>query len=98
MKRIAQFHPAQWNEPLIMTMGKEGERGIQIPPSGEKISTAAGNALEQIPASIRRKARPNLPEVSQPGVYRHYLLLPSDDRAASCTGCVHFAGDSGDHL
>ena len=75
MKRIAQFHPAQWNEPLIMTMGKEGERGIQIPPSGEKISTAAGNALEQIPASIRRKARPNLPEVSQPGVYRHYLRL-----------------------
>lgn len=85
MSRLRDFHAAHWDEPLILELGSPGERGY-IPPSVDPdISEAFPNPEELIPASMRRQAAPVLPEVSQPGVLRHYLRLSQMTMGAHLT-------------
>lgn len=66
---IRDFHAARWDEPLIMEMGGPGRRGfVPPPPVGD-----AGRDL--VPAGLRRETAPELPEMSEPEVLRHYLHL-----------------------
>jgi len=58
-----------------MELGRKGERGILVPEADEAIQFAIGNTESYIPASMRRSQPPNLPELSQPQVLRHYLRL-----------------------
>ena len=77
------FHAARWLEPLITEMGTPGERGV-IPPAAEAaIREAVGDVLESIPARLRRIRPPNLPELSQPQVLRHYLRLSQETQGAA---------------
>ncbi|MGA8905025.1 MAG: aminomethyl-transferring glycine dehydrogenase subunit GcvPB, partial [Candidatus Bathyarchaeia archaeon] len=64
-----------WNEPIIMTMGRKGERGIRVPEVEEEVRAAVGDAIAFVPTTMRRKQPPSLPELSQPHVLRHYLRL-----------------------
>lgn len=66
---IKQFHAARWNEPLIMEMGSVGRRGF-VPPE-----PIADPGRDLVPAGLRRTAAPELPEISEPEVLRHYLHL-----------------------
>ena len=75
MTKRKQYHPAQWNEPLLMQMGTPGERGILIPDAGESIHHSVGDVASELPPSVKRKTGPHMPELSQPQVYRHYLRL-----------------------
>ncbi len=52
-----------------------GARGVLPPPVEEGIREAAGDVLAALPASMRRKKPPALPEMAQPQVVRHYLRL-----------------------
>lgn len=74
-RRIDEFHAARWCEPLITQQGEPGERGILPPAVDDGIRTAAGKAINRIPAALRRKTAPNLPSVSQQTVLRHYTRL-----------------------
>jgi len=73
--KLRRYQAPVWTEPIIMEMGREGERGIIPPPVEEKIRKAVDEAESYVPAGMRRKEPPRLPELSQPHVLRHYLRL-----------------------
>ena len=78
---MRNYHQARWNEPIICEMGSRGERGILIPA----FETERGNESEEtveIPESMRRRAHPTLPEISQVVVLRHYLRLSQENLGA----------------
>lgn len=73
--KIRDFHSPVWNEPIIMEMGRKGERGILIPDTEKAVKSKVGKAESYIPEGMRRKKAPDLPEVAQPQVLRHFLHL-----------------------
>jgi len=73
--RLRRYHAPVWSEQLIMEMGHQGERGILMPETEAEIKEAVGDAESYIPVQMRRKELPNLPELSQPQVLRHYEHL-----------------------
>lgn len=66
---LRHYHAAVWDEPLIMEQGAPGRRGT-VPPG--PIEPAAGDL---VPDGMRRTTPPELPEVAEPDVLRHYLHL-----------------------
>ena len=78
VKKNRDFHEARWDEPFIMEMGNPGERGILIPRASEGVQRVSGSAADLIPAGLRRKKAPKLPEVSQMQVLRHYMRLSQE--------------------
>jgi len=75
LPRVKAYHSPVWSEPIIMEMGRKGERGILIPETEEEIIAAVGQAETHIPDKMRRKEAPRLPEIAQPQVLRHFLHL-----------------------
>ncbi len=73
--RLRKFHAAQWNEPLIMELGHPGRRAQVYPEADPAVKKAVGDAKKLIPAGLARRRPPNLPELSEPEVQRHYLHL-----------------------
>ncbi len=67
------FKQAYWDEPLIFELGSRGRRGYIVPEPGEDVKRAVGEI--GIPERIRRKKKPQLPEVSEVEVTRHYTRL-----------------------
>jgi glycine dehydrogenase subunit 2 len=84
MKRIQRtsktrdFHQAKWNEPIIFELHQPGEKGVEMPPVNEEITLAVGDGTSTIPAAMQRKSKPNLPEIGQARVLRHYLRLSQE--------------------
>jgi glycine dehydrogenase subunit 2 len=72
---LRRYHAPVWDEPIIMEMGRKGERGIIPPAVEEDIKQAVGDTESLIPTKMRRKKAPALPELSQAHVLRHYLRL-----------------------
>ena len=75
LPRVKAYHSPVWSEPIIMEMGRKGERGILIPETEEEVKAAVGKAESYIPDKMRRKEAPTLPEIAQPQVLRHFLHL-----------------------
>ncbi len=75
---LRPFHQASWNEPLLQELSSPGERGIIVPPVEAEIAAADRDPLAGIPAALRRSRPPDLPELSQPRVLRHYLRLSQE--------------------
>ncbi|XWN30907.1 MAG: aminomethyl-transferring glycine dehydrogenase subunit GcvPB [Devosia sp.] len=71
MTKLRQFHAARWAEPVVTEMGRAGNRG-QIFPAPEPSAVAAAPA---IPAAMKRTRAPDLPELTEFEVQRHYLHL-----------------------
>lgn len=72
------FQQARWDEPIIYELSTPGVRGI-IPPEVEpEIKAVVGDAVGKLPATMRRKELPNLPEVSQKHVLAHWLRLSQE--------------------
>jgi glycine dehydrogenase subunit 2 len=72
---LRKYHAPVWDEPIIMEMGRRGERGIIPPAVEDEIKQAVGDFESLIPAKMRRQKAPGLPELSQAHVLRHYLRL-----------------------
>ena len=72
------YHAARWCEPLIVEMGVPGMRGVLPPRVEPEIQEAVEDALQTIPDHMRREAPPDLPELAQPQVLRHYLRLSQE--------------------
>jgi glycine dehydrogenase subunit 2 len=73
--KVRAFRFPVWSEPIILEMGRKGERGMLIAEPGDAIKVKTGEAAPYIPEKIRRKKGPKLPEIAQPQVLRHYLRL-----------------------
>lgn len=69
--RLRRYHAAVWDEPVIMEMGHPGRRGVMFPRADE----GPEGISELVPAAMRRRTAPALPELSEPEVQRHYLRL-----------------------
>ncbi len=62
------FHQAAWQEPLITEQGSTGQRGVAVP-------TFDGPPADPLPDTSRRAVPPDLPELGQPQVLRHFMRL-----------------------
>ena len=70
-----RFHQAAWSEPLVMGLGRPGRRGVIPPGAPGPLGAALPAAMDRIPDKLRRAAPPDLPELSQPEVVRHFTRL-----------------------
>lgn len=69
------FKQARWDEPVIFDLGSKGRRGCKLPQIEKEVSQLAGNVVASLPKSIRRTRLPNLPELSEVEVVRHFTRL-----------------------
>ncbi len=76
---LRRFHQARWDEPILFELSQPGQRGILVPEVEAGIRREVGDVLEALPAVMRRKEPPALPELSQPQVLRHYLRLSQEN-------------------
>jgi len=75
MTILRDYHAPVWNEPVVMELSSPGRRGQLFPAPENRVTDAVGKPEALVPASMRRNARPALPEMSEPEVQRHYLKL-----------------------
>lgn len=73
--RLRDYHAPRWNEPIIHELSNPGERGFIPPKSEGEIREKVGKGEALVPEEMRRSEKPDLPELSQPQVLRHYLRL-----------------------
>ena len=76
--KLRNFHAAHWDEQLIYDQSVPGERGILIPEPEADLAGLPGSAAL---GAFQRKKTPNLPEINQMKVNRHYMRLSQE---ASC--------------
>ncbi len=77
--RLSRFHQASWNEPIIYELSVPGERGVLPPQLPEKIQAEIGDGVSILPECMRREEAPNLPEIGQPQLARHYNHLAQEN-------------------
>jgi glycine dehydrogenase subunit 2 len=91
---LRDYRSPRYDEPFIMEQGTPGERGICVPLAEEAVTEAVGAAADYIPKGMSRAAAPDLPEMAQYQVMRHYLRysqmtlgmdLGSDISEGTCT-------------
>ena len=75
---LRPFHQASWNEPILLELSTPGERGILPPPVDPELAGAAHDPLAALPGALRRSSSPELPELSQQRVLRHYMRLSQE--------------------
>ncbi len=73
--RKKNFHQAKWDEPVIYELSNKGERGILFPEIEQEIEDIVGDGFSKLPTNMIRQKPPNLPEISQMRVLKHYLRL-----------------------
>jgi glycine dehydrogenase subunit 2 len=66
---------AQWDEPVIFSLGRKGRRGSSLPGIEDEVAKLSGKTLDSVPKSIRRTQLPRLPELSEVEVVRHFTRL-----------------------
>ena len=76
--KLAAYHAPVWSEPVVMELGHPGRRGQIFAKANAKIRKAVGEAKGLLPAAMRRRQAPGLPELSEPEVQRHYLHLSQE--------------------
>lgn len=69
------YKQASWNEPVIFTLGKSGRVGHVIPEVEEEIKATVGDLKTAVPENLQRTTKPNLPELSEVEVARHFIRL-----------------------
>jgi glycine dehydrogenase subunit 2 len=76
------YQQARWGEPLIFELSEPGRRGIRLDDLDSDLANAADRAIEALPSDLRRAEPPDLPELSQVEVLRHYLRLSQETLGA----------------
>ena len=59
----------KYYDKLIFELSKPGRQGFTLPENGY------GRCVKELPEGLRRQSEPELPEVSEPDVVRHYTNL-----------------------
>jgi glycine dehydrogenase subunit 2 len=76
---VRRFHQASWDESVIFELSVPGQRGVLPPEPEVEIVESAGDVFDNLPASLKRKTAPALPEMSQVHVMRHYMRLSQEN-------------------
>ncbi|MCT1904514.1 aminomethyl-transferring glycine dehydrogenase subunit GcvPB [Oceanobacillus sojae] len=82
-EKVRDFHQAKWNEPVIFKLHQKGERGVVPPKTEDEITSTVGDGLSKLPDHLKRTQAPELPEISQNRVLRHYLRLSQETLGAA---------------
>jgi len=69
------YQAVKWHEPVIYELNRKGMENQIIPLAEKEIRMEVGDILSCIPAKIQRTSLPELPELSEPEIMRHYLRL-----------------------
>ena len=69
------FKQANWNEPVIFNLGRNGRRGHVLPKVEEEVKNIVGILNTIIPNNMRRTSQFRLPELSEVEVARHFIRL-----------------------
>lgn len=72
---MADFKQARWNEPVVFQLGHKNRRGHMVPKVEDSIRQTIGDAEDLLPEKIRRQSLPELPELSEVEVVRHFTRL-----------------------
>ncbi len=72
------FHQAKWDEELIFELHQPGERGIAVATVEKGIAAEVGDGLSALPAHMVRQKAPELPEVGQMRVVKHFTRLSQE--------------------
>ena len=72
------YRQARYDEPCIFEMGRKGTRGHVVPAVEQKIRDAIGDGWAQIPQNMRRSRPPEIPELSEVAVMRHFFRLSQE--------------------
>ncbi|RLA52509.1 MAG: glycine dehydrogenase subunit 2, partial [Gammaproteobacteria bacterium] len=83
--RLRRFHEAKWDEEIIYELSVPGQIGVLVPKASVKIESAIGDAVSVLPENLRRKSAPDLPEVHQMRVNRHFMRLTQEILGADIT-------------
>lgn len=70
-----RYHAAVWSEPLVTELGRPGRRGVTVAPVEPEVQARTGEPEHLVPERARRDRAPQLPELSEWEVLRHYLRL-----------------------
>jgi len=70
---MKEFRQAKWSEPSIFEIGNRGRRGYSLHASDENLRSTLD--LGAIPEDMKRKGEPDLPELSEVEVVRHFIRL-----------------------
>ncbi len=76
---VRRFHQARWDEPLIFELSQPGQRGILVPEVESDIRQEVGDVVGSLPDNMRRREPPQLPEMAQVHVLRHYARLSQEN-------------------
>ena len=82
VKIKTDYHQARWNEPILLELSRPGQRGILVPAVEDGVKAAAGDVRADLPAHLKRRSPPALPEMAQPQVVRHYTRLSQETLGA----------------
>jgi glycine dehydrogenase subunit 2 len=75
MTKIREFRQARWGEPSIFELGFEGRTGHSLPKLESEILKTTEEPETLLPESLVRKTPPNLPQLSEVEVVRHFTRL-----------------------
>ena len=76
---VRRFHQARWDEPVIFELSQSGQRGVLVPEVEDGIRQEVGDAKGALPGYLQRAEAPQLPEMSQLHVLRHYTRLSQEN-------------------
>jgi len=83
--RVRNYQQAHWDEPIIFELSTPGVRGIIPPEPDAEIVAEVGDVAATLPAGIRRRSAPALPELDQKRVLAHYLHLSQETLGSNLT-------------
>jgi len=72
---VGDFKQAKWNEPPLFELGHEGRTGFKLPEIEEEAKREVGKLLLTILNHILRDRPPEIPELSEVEVVRHFVRL-----------------------
>ncbi|MHC4728681.1 MAG: aminomethyl-transferring glycine dehydrogenase subunit GcvPB [Planctomycetota bacterium] len=73
--KVRNFHQAKWDEEIIFELDTPGQCGVLTPQIEPEIEQLVGDCLSTLPQDMKRIQPPELPEVSQMRVLKHFLRL-----------------------
>ena len=72
---VRDFHAAKWDEPIVMELSRPGARGQVYGVAEAEVLEEVGPVADLLPREMQREDRPELPELTEFEVQRHYLHL-----------------------
>jgi len=72
------YRQARYDEPCIFELGRPGTRGHFVPSVEREIRNSVGDIRSYIPQSMQRRQPPEIPELSEVEVMRHFFRLSQE--------------------